>query len=81
MITSDNQTATSSQQRIELFMCIHVERMRTDTRIMRCAADLWMNHEKQAAAVASQPWKRSTSKQDIGEINRLRLSRDAFSGR
>jgi hypothetical protein len=31
--------------------------------------------------VDSQPWKRSTSKQDTGEINRLRLSRDAFSGR
>ena len=62
-------------------MCIHVERMRTHTRIMRCAADLWMNHEELAAAVDSQPRKRSTSKQDIGEINRLRLSRDAFSGR
>jgi hypothetical protein len=48
---------------------------------MRCAADLWTNHEEQAAAVDSQPWKRSTSKQDTGEINRLRLSRDAFSGR
>ena len=62
-------------------MCIHAERMRTDTRIMRCAADLWMNHEQQAAAVDSRPWKRSTIKQDIGEINRLRLNRDAFSGR
>jgi hypothetical protein len=48
---------------------------------MRCAADLWMNHEQQAAAVDSRPWKRSTIKQDIGEINRLRLNRDAFSGR
>jgi hypothetical protein len=47
---------------------------------MRCAADLWMNHEEQAAAVDSQPWKRSTSTQDIGEINRPRLSRDAFQG-
>jgi hypothetical protein len=48
--------------------------------ITRCAADLWMNHEEQAAAVDSQPWKRNTSKRDIAEINRWRLSRDAFSG-
>jgi len=39
-----------------------------------------MNHEEQAAAVDSQPWKRSTSKRAIAAINRWRLSRDAFSG-
>jgi len=39
-----------------------------------------MNHEEQAAAVDSQPWKRNTSKRDIAESNRWRLSRDAFSG-
>jgi hypothetical protein len=36
-------------------MCIHLERMRTYNRFMCCAADLWMNHEEQAAAVDSQP--------------------------
>jgi hypothetical protein len=39
-----------------------------------------MNHDEQAAAVDSQPWKRNTSKRDVAEINRWRLSRDAFSG-
>jgi hypothetical protein len=62
-------------------MCIHVERMRTYNRFMCCAADLWMNHEEQAAAVDSQPWIRNTSKRDIAEINRWRVRRDAFSGR
>jgi hypothetical protein len=61
-------------------MCIHVERMRTHTRIMRCAADLWMNHEEQAAAVDSQPWKRSTSTQDIGESTACDSAAMRFQG-
>ena len=61
-------------------MCIHVERMRTEHpnhALCRRSVD---EHEEQAAAVDSQPWKRNTSKRDIAEINRWRVSRDAFSG-
>jgi hypothetical protein len=39
-----------------------------------------MNHEEQAAAVDSQPWKRSTSTQDIGESTACDSAAMRFQG-